>query len=143
MEGDPGRLAEVEERIELVRKLLRKYGDNVEQVIAFQDQAQRDLEALETSDERREAIEGGLATAYEGAGSHAWELSERRRRAAESLTAGTADELDEVGLGRVRFVATVRQELAADGIVAPGGVRYAFSEDGIDQGEFETETNRG
>ncbi|MEE8518922.1 MAG: DNA repair protein RecN [Dehalococcoidia bacterium] len=143
IEGDPRRLAQIEDRIETVRKLKRKYGDTEEAVVAFGEDARRQLDSLDHGTERRTELETRMAESYADVGGLAWELSSARQRTAESLATVVGDELAAVGLGRVRFVAEVTQEMAADGVIVPGGGRYAFTDEGIDRVEFEVETNPG
>src|SRR5579872_5389031 len=70
LEADPGRLEEVESRLAAIEKLKRKYGASVEEVIAFLDDARRQLAAVEHSSERRDALRkdvARLAGEYEAA----------------------------------------------------------------------------
>jgi DNA repair protein RecN (Recombination protein N) len=141
--GDPARLADIEDRIEAVRRLKRKYGDTEEAVLAFADEAQRKLEAYETSDERREALTSQVANARQWAGAQAWELSSARQEAADRLSVAAAEHLVEVGMPQVRFACEITQRQVGDGLACPDGAAYAFDSSGIDHVEFVVETNPG
>jgi DNA repair protein RecN (Recombination protein N) len=141
--GDPGRLQDVEDRIEAVRRLKRKYGDTEEVVLAFAEEAQRKLEAYETSDERREALVSQVANARQWAGTQAWELSKARYEAAERLSAATLEHLVDVGMPQVRFACEITQREGEDGLACPDAVSYEFDLTGIDRVEFLVETNPG
>jgi DNA repair protein RecN (Recombination protein N) len=143
IEADPQRLSQIEERIETVRRLKRKYGDTEEAVIAFGEDARHQLDSLDNGMERRTELEALMAELYAKVGQLAWELSSARRQAAGALAIAVASELDAVGLGRVQFMADITQQVAVDGVVAPNGGRYAFTDQGIDHVEFTVETNRG
>ena len=141
--GDPERLQEIEDRLDVIKRLKRKYGDTVEAVLAFADEAQRKLDAIVNVDDRREELAERIEEARERAGAVAWELSLARRTAAARLAEGVAQHLADVGMGRVRFGAEVGQAEAKGGLPCPDGKCYAFSEDGIDRVDFLVETNLG
>lgn len=56
-ELDPERLNEVETRLDLIETLKRKYGDSVAEILKFADQAQQELEFLESSAERSQELQ--------------------------------------------------------------------------------------
>ena len=143
VESDPARLAEIEERVELLRRLKRKYGGSESAVLAFAEDARAQLERIETADERREALQRALEEASRSAGAIAVELSDARRRAAAVLSEAVAGELREVGLERASFDIAVEQDEADDGLPTPDGQRYAFSSNGIDRVTFTARTNPG
>ena len=134
--ADPARLAEIEERIELVRRLKRKYGGSEADVAAFAAEARRKLDAIGAAGERGEELERALSSALEHAGALAWELSEARRSAAHALDTAAGAELGEVGLGNAAFHAAVERTAADDGLPAPGTARFAYAPHGIDRVSF-------
>ena len=143
VESDPARLAEIEERVELLRRLKRKYGGSESAMLAFAQDAGAQLERIETADERRQELERALDEASRSAGALAYELSEARRSAASALGEAVAAELREVGLERASFGIAVEQDEADDGLPAPDGRRCAFSASGIDRVTFTARTNPG
>ena len=143
VESDPARLAEIEERVELLRRLKRRYGGSESAVLAFAEDARTQLERIETAGERREELKRALVEASNGAGALAAGLSEARRSAAGRLSEAVAAELREVGLERASFDVAVEQDEADDGLPTPDGKRCAFSPSGIDRVTFEARTNPG
>ena len=143
VESDPARLAEIEERVELLRRLKRKYGGSESAVLAFAEDARTQLERIETADVRRGELERALDEASRSAGALAWGLSEARRSAAAALGEAIAAELGEVGLERASFDIAVEQHEADDGLPAPDGRRYALAGSGIDRVTFSARTNPG
>lgn len=141
--GDPSRLEEVEDRIEVVRRLKRKYGATEEAVLAFAEEAQQKLEAYDTSDERLAGLTSQIAKAREWAGMQAWGLSKARHEAGKRLSASSAEHLIEVGMPQVRFACDITQREDERGLPCPDGTRYAFDSTGIDRVEFLVETNLG
>ena len=143
VESDPARLAEIEDRVELLRRLKRKYGGSETAVLAFAEDARAQLERIETADEHRQELERALAEASRRAGALAVELSEAREQAATALQEAVAEELREVGLERASFDIAVEREEADDGLPAPDGQRYIFWGSGIDRVTFAARTNLG
>jgi DNA repair protein RecN (Recombination protein N) len=141
--SNPVRLQEVEDRIEVVRRLKRKYGDTEEAVLIFGAAAQRQLESYETSDERLAALSLQIVSERQLAGSQAWELSKARQDAADRLSAASALHLEEVGMPHVRFFCEVTQHQDGNGLMCPDGQSYGFDATGIDSIEFLVETNPG
>lgn len=143
VESDPVRLAEIEERIALLRRLKRKYGGPESAALAFAEEARGQLERMETADERRHDLERVLADAAQSAGVLAAALSDARSRAAAALSEAVAAELREVGLERASFDVAVERDEADDGLPAPDGRRYAPTGSGIDRVTFSARTNPG
>ena len=85
VETDPGRLAAVEERIEVLERLRRKYGAKVEDILAFRDQASAELSALGSSDERMGKLEAEQTAEREKLAKRVAKLSRARRKAAKAL----------------------------------------------------------
>ena len=143
VEGNPARLQEIEDRIETVRRLKRKYGDTEEAVLAFAAEAQQKLDGYDTSDEHRAELEADRDTLRSRVGEQAWELSLMRRTAVEQLAGEAEAQLADLAMERVRFEATLSQHPAEDGAPCPDGRWYAFDSTGIDLIEFMVETNPG
>lgn len=116
IESDPGRLAEVEERLDLLRNLQRKYGGTLADVLAFADDAAVELESLTGSEMSAEALaerEAALATA---AGALAAELSGKRQEAGTALAAGVERAIAELRMGRAAFAVQIEQRPDPAGI---------------------------
>jgi DNA repair protein RecN (Recombination protein N) len=85
LEANPARLEEVENRLAALERLKRKYGSTLEEVLAFQAEVCRQIEAAQTAGERKAALQREnqeLAEAYLEVSA---ELSRRRREAARRL----------------------------------------------------------
>ncbi|MDA1035815.1 MAG: DNA repair protein RecN [Chloroflexi bacterium] len=143
VEGNPARLQEIEDRVETLRRLKRKYGDTEEAVLSFGAGAQQKLDGYDTSDEHRAELEADRDSLQARIGDQAWELSLMRRAAAEQLAGAAEAQLADLGMDRVRFEAAVSQQTTEDGAPCPDGKRYAFDSSGIDVVEFMVETNPG
>ncbi len=116
IEFNPRRLQQVEERLELIKRLKRKYGESVEAVIAYGEQVAHELERIETLGERIEALSAHVAALAEQLRAHAVQLSAQRRKAAQQLIAGIERELQDLRMAGARFdVSFAEQEPDATG----------------------------
>lgn len=103
LDSSPHRLAEVEDRLALLDRLKRKYGGSVEAMLEYRQQARRELENLEHSDERRAEAEREAKQAAADYRRAAQELSRRRREASKRLTKQVRAELAQMGMEKTRF----------------------------------------
>lgn len=142
IEYNPARQQEVEERLELIAHLKRKYGDSIVDVLAFGERAAQELEEITHSEERIEELEAEETRLLQQAGELSADLSTKRRAAADRLARDIERELEELRMAAARFL--VELERASDESGLPvDGERYAFDATGIDQVEFLISTNPG
>jgi DNA repair protein RecN (Recombination protein N) len=129
LEADPARLDEVEARMAALEKLKRKYGTTIDEVLAFLEDVRRELNAVETSSDRRATLRkevAELAASYEAA---AKKLTATRTAAAKRLSKAVETELASLAMERTRV--EIR--------VAPA----PWSEHGADSVEFLMSANAG
>ncbi len=140
VEHSPQRQEEIEERLEVIRQLKRKYGDSIEDVLAFAEDAAAQLEGISNSDERSEALEAEILSLLSEVGALSRELSASRSEAATRLAEAVEGELAELAMEATTFRVGVTQEASDDGllVIGDGGLesRYAFDATGIDHVEF-------
>jgi DNA repair protein RecN (Recombination protein N) len=118
IEADPARLAEAEERLELIERLTRKHGGSVEAALAHGERCRAEIERIEGAGERGEALEQELASAGERRAKLAAELTKARRKAAKALEMRVATELEQLAMAGAKLeVALVPQP---DGFSASG-----------------------
>jgi DNA repair protein RecN (Recombination protein N) len=152
IEFNPGRLAAVEERIELIRRLQRKYGDSIEDVLAYAKSAAAELEAISHSEERMAELEEQEDRLLREIGRLASALSGERRAAATRMAAAVEQELADLRMTGARFGVDISWRPDPDGAVIPstasGGEsgqaeRIAFDASGLDRVEFLISPNPG
>lgn len=97
IEGDPGRLQWLDDRLALLHKLKRKYGQSVEEILAFRDEAQAGLTDLEHRGERIAAIDRELAKTRKELEQRGSRLREARGKAAAKLAKAITRELKALG----------------------------------------------
>lgn len=142
VEGSPARLREVEERLELLRRLKHKYGPTLEGVIRFADESRRNLQDLRSREEQRRQLEQDYQELRKEAGELAERLSRARQEAAQNLVELVNFELADLGMPWTRFDISLMWEENPDGLPAYQGL-YSFSQNGIDRVQFLATTNPG
>ncbi len=142
VEFNPSRLAEVEERLELIHSLKRKYGDSIEEIIAFGERAQAELDSITHAEERIAELEQEEERLLRAIGEVGQRLSASRREAGERLAAAVERELDDLRMEHARFCVDLQWQDAADGAYV-GERRIAFDATGLDRVEFLISANPG
>jgi DNA repair protein RecN (Recombination protein N) len=102
-EYDPNELESIEERMDTIFRLKKKYGGTIEEVLQFLNASKKELEKIETSDERAAGLRKKLATAKETLHALAADLSEQRRKAAKLLALKIREELSFLDMLQVEF----------------------------------------
>ncbi len=143
LEFNPVRLQEVEERLDLIHNLKRKYGDTIEQVLAFAADAQEELVRLSNWEVRTGELERQEDELLHAIGEAAAELSDLRRAAGERLARAAEVELADLRMERARFGVSVAHNPHPEGAYLPDGSRVAFDATGVDRVEFLISTNPG
>lgn len=151
VEFNPERLAEVDERLNLIFNLKRKYGESIEEVLAFGARAQAELDALGNAEVRTAELEEEEARLAQRIGRHGAALSRARREAASRMAGEVVRELGDLRMERAHFAVDFQWQPQADGALvaesdAPAGVaagRYAFDSSGLDRVEFRVSANPG
>jgi DNA repair protein RecN (Recombination protein N) len=140
---DPQRLEEVQNRLELLKSLKRKYGSSISEVLAYLAKAEKELTGLTSSTERREELEKQREQLKKEMGALAAKLSQERTKAAQKIAAAVKKELAELSMGRVEFIVSITQEPSPEGIPLPDGKYYKFNNNGVDDVAFLASTNPG
>jgi len=100
---DPAQLRQLEDRLNLVQSLKRKYGGTMEAVLAFGEKAAAQLAALEGSAEFLATLAQREKTARDALGKAAAELSKARRKIAGPLGEKISQELRALGFNKALF----------------------------------------
>ena len=122
-------LDEVEQRLDLLYRLKRKYGNTVEDVIAFGQKAREDLDSIQHSQQRYDALQAEKLRLYAKAREKAEVLTQTRLKAFEELNTRISGTLDFLNMPGVRM--TLRH------------TRGPLASHGQDSVEFYISTNPG
>jgi DNA repair protein RecN (Recombination protein N) len=142
LEFDPQRLVQVEERLDLIFRLKRKYGDSIEEILAFGQRAAQELESLSHSEERTEELEEQEGQLLEELGELCSQLSAVRHEAVARLCSAIEEELAELRMEQTRFAVDLKRVEDPHGVEIEGR-RYAFDATGVDRVEFLISPNPG
>lgn len=103
VEVDPARLQELEERLNLIHSLKRKYGGNVAEIVAFGEEARAKLQTLEQRDAELARINAGLEKVEAELWSAGQALWAKRRKAIPLLSKAVSKQLADLGFKQSRF----------------------------------------
>jgi len=137
VEIDPARLRELEERINLLQGLKRKYGSSVAEVIAFGEEAEQKLRTLEARDSELERINGQMGkveTELLRVGAH---LTAQRRKLIPQLSKAVIKELSALGFAQSCF------DVGLQTNTNPAFGSGQVSRNGLDTVEFQFAPNPG
>jgi DNA repair protein RecN (Recombination protein N) len=132
---DPARLTAAADRQAALARLLRKYGDTVDEVLAWASASALRLAELDADTDAGEELRCRETVLRGELAGHASRLSAARRKTAVSLEKAVTAELAALAMARARFRVVVRQTDAEDGLDSDGR-RVAFGRDGVDDVEM-------
>jgi DNA repair protein RecN (Recombination protein N) len=136
VEADPIRLARAQERVAALRGLTRRYGDDVDQVLAWAEDAAKRLLELDDDGSRLERLEREQAELRERLAGLAARVSAARTAAAGRLAGLVDAELAELAMPTARLEPAVTQRAADDGLALDDGRTVAFGRSGMDEVEL-------
>jgi len=114
IEQDPERLAAIRERRQLLRDLRRKYGDSLEDVIAYADEARARLAELESHDERAAQLDRERAEVLDVEQEAAAEVGAARRAAAPDLARAIEEQLLQLAMPAARVEIQIGDDPAGE-----------------------------
>lgn len=143
IEFNPHRLEQVEERLDLIQRLKRKYGGTITAVLAFARSARAELETITHASERIAELESEEKNLLDKLAKAAAALSAQRQQAAVSLAKAVEVELDDLNMAGAQFAVAIQRRPDPHGLALEDGQAIAFDENGVDQVEFLIAPNPG
>jgi DNA repair protein RecN (Recombination protein N) len=143
IEFNPRRLDQVEERLELIHNLKRKYGDSLPAVLVFAEQARQQLEEITHAGERIAELEADETHLLERLGREGLALSQKRHQAALALETALEGELSTLNMDGAHFKVDFEQRIDPQGVLMPDGRHLAFDSSGFEKIEFLVAPNPG
>jgi DNA repair protein RecN (Recombination protein N) len=142
LETDPARLAAVSERRAALTALTRKYGETIDEVLAWAETSAAQLADLDDTDDRVTRLRERRDDLRERLGPAAAVLSAARAEAAARLSTELTGELDLLAMPHAVLDVTVRQTESDEGLMVDGR-RLRFGSSGVDEVEFLLAANTG
>ena len=133
LEADPARQAVVEDRLDLIQRLKKKYGGSAEAVIATGQRVQEELQLLDNHQERTAELTAQLDAEAHRLRTLAQQLSQKRTDAAKRMTISVEAELAALKMEQAIFQVMVSRDESPEGIGPTG----------CDQVEFLLSSNPG
>ena len=133
---EPGRLEAVEDRLELIRKLEKKYGEDIAAILSYRDAAQKETEGIESADETLAALEADLGAKRDALMQAALELSEKRTKAAKKIGKLISAVLTDLAFGSAEFRIDIKKETDEEG-------KYKIGATGLNSVTFLFSANPG
>src|SRR5947209_7619996 len=118
IEDDPHRLADIEERLDLITKLRRKYGSTIAAILEHAAQAQAELDSIIHRDETIAKLQQQDGKLRREIGTLAQQLSTRRTEAAQHLATAMEEQLNDLNMKRARFQVEMIQVPDENGVPA-------------------------
>ena len=131
---DDERLQEVDDRLDRLRNLERKYGGSVERALGLLKSATHELEQLDSAESNIESLRADREKAWGSAKETARKLSVSRKRHARKVETAIARELREMGMGDAVVTVEVEEISGADSDLSVGNAK--LTRHGLDRVEF-------
>jgi DNA repair protein RecN (Recombination protein N) len=143
IEFNPQRLDQVEERLNLIHNLKRKYGKDIPAVLAFAEQSHTQLDTITHAGERIAELEADEVLALDQLGREGMALSRKRHTAAEALSQAVENELEDLNMTAAHFRVDFQSRPDPEGVPVADGQRVAFDVNGVEHVEFFVALNPG
>ena len=130
VEVDPARLAELEERLDLIHSLKRKYGANIAEILAFGEESAEKLRALESRDAELARLNAALEKLDLEIAAAGKKLSSARKKIVPQLARAAARQLEDLGFKQSKL------DVAVNAATTP-------QVSGVDVVEFQFSPNPG
>ncbi len=130
VEYEPETLFEIQQRLDLIYSLKRKYGDTIEEILSHYNQLTSDLDNLQNSDEKREQVSAKMKKVETKMIEICRKISDIRKEQAQKVSVRIEKELHDLQIENAKFEIKVTQ-------------RPKIKHNGIDDVEFMISTNIG
>jgi DNA repair protein RecN (Recombination protein N) len=143
MEHNPDRLEEVEERLDLIQSLKRKYGATIEEVLAFGIRASDELESIANAEARIAVLEKEEGNLLARLGNQGEKLFRVRKKAADDLSNSIEMQLQDLRMEQAQFGVEFQRRPDPDGVRTDNGDNVAFGPLGLETVQFLVAPNPG
>src|SRR2546428_307017 len=147
IEDNPRRLSDIEERLDQIARLKRKYGATIEEILQRAARDQAELDTITNREELIAQLQRQDGQYRQEIGQIAQELSARRQEAAERLSTAMEKQLNDLNMKRARFSVKMVQVPDEQGVPASVNGQpeqhYACDLTGIDRVQFLIAPNPG
>lgn len=107
VEFNPERLSQIEDRLDILKTLKRKYGEDIPAILAYRDEIGQKLTTLENAEERLAELEALEKATFAEVERCAAALTKARKKATEPFAKGIQTELKDLAMAATRFAVSV------------------------------------
>jgi DNA repair protein RecN (Recombination protein N) len=107
---NPERLLAIDDRLDFIKRLEAKYGEGIDEIMTYRDEAGAEVKILERTDERLDSIKTTLEEKESMLQTAARTLSDKRRKTAHKIEKLVKHELRELALGDAEFLVSMKKE---------------------------------
>jgi DNA repair protein RecN (Recombination protein N) len=143
VEFNPKRLDQVEERLNLIQNMKRKYGENIPAVLKFVEQAKAQLDSITHASERMLVLESDETELLSKIGMMGQLLSSERHEAAVRLETALETELIHLSMAGAKFKVEFSERQSDEGVPLSDGRKVVFDATGLEHVEFLVAPNPG
>ncbi|NLW55139.1 MAG: DNA repair protein RecN [Firmicutes bacterium] len=143
IEFNPEALSQIEERLDEIAKLKRKYGQDISEILRYATKIREELATIEDQTARRETLTKKLRSLEEELTQAALALSGLRKVTARKLESTVSKELAEVNMAKTVFQVEISRTADQENGIPVNSEKVAVTKDGIDQVQFLVAPNPG
>jgi DNA repair protein RecN (Recombination protein N) len=143
LEFDSMELEKVQDRLELIRSLKKKYGEDIEDILDYLDRSKKELSTITNRTVRIQELEQIEAQLLDKLYQRGKSLTDARRIGAQKLAEDLESQLNDLKMSGARFEAAFLTDEDPHGVPTDDGRKLKFSRDGLERIEFLIETNPG
>ncbi len=114
LDFNPERLEEIQERLELIKGLKRKYGNTIQDILEYKEDAVKELDELQHSEKRLTALKAELAKLKDMLTEKAQMLSKKRKAVSKKIEQQVVSELTELSMPGTKFTIQITGESGDD-----------------------------
>jgi DNA repair protein RecN (Recombination protein N) len=138
LDFNPQRLEEIQERLELIKRLTKKYGNNIQEILDYKERAVRELDGLQHSEEKLEALKAELEGLKKTITEKAQLLSKKRKTVSKKIEKQVVEELSNLSMADTKFLIQITHGAGDD--TTDG---FKVNSRGIDRVEYLISPNIG
>ncbi|WP_018660610.1 DNA repair protein RecN [Heyndrickxia acidiproducens] len=139
LEFNPERLNQIEDRLDEINQLKRKYGNTIGEILEYSAKIEEEIESITNRDQHMDKLQKELKMVERDLYLEAKQLSDLRKKWADRLTKNIHAELKQLYMDKTKF--EVRFHASADSFFEQEEI--PFRNDGLDHVEFYISTNPG
>ncbi len=143
LEFDPEKLEAIRERLNLIGTLKKKYGNSIDEILAYAQKIKEELNRIEDKDQIVSELKEDIERLSGILKKECLLLSRERNARASDLAKKTQATLSELGMDKTKFEVQITSAEDENGLLEIAGKRYSVDEKGMDQVEFFVSPNPG